>query len=524
MADPKWATSQLSRLLGLDEESAKQVVEYTSSISPEASAEHLKNMLGDSPQAFEFISSFNSRRQPVKPQPASTQDGPAPARRHQKKPKKDFNALPPPRRPDDYGSDQAAYKKKDIADDYMPSHGRSRDLPLPASASLTPTPAAVKKPTAATGTRASKPPPSAAGTLISDLPNVRSRTASPNPKAKTKVTVAGGTPMHGGSTVLNDLDSAIRSLELQTNPATANADPAARACDCLATKHPLLNVAPNCLACGKVICAKEGLGPCTFCSTPILSQSQIQDIIRELRDERGRERQNVHNVGQRKAEVATAPRPFQAPKSIPPGDASLAAAQAHRDKLLGYQAHNAQRTRVHDEAADFETPSSGTNMWSSPVERAQQLKRQQKILREMEWAAKPEYEKKRTVVSVDLVGGKVVKRYGTVQEKPKFDEPVLEDTTPNSGGVTRPSGPGAFGQNPLVGGLIKPIWKPSEDDPDSNVKGKSKESEEPAIRTKSNWRRVQDDQNDNEEWILDGGTYGGRGLEVHLGTEEPACG
>ena len=34
-------------------------------------------------------------------------------------------------------------------------------------------------------------------------------------------------------------------------------------CNCMATDHPLVG---NCLKCGKVICAKEGLGPCLFCA------------------------------------------------------------------------------------------------------------------------------------------------------------------------------------------------------------------------------------------------------------------
>merc|ERR1712000_665220 len=33
-------------------------------------------------------------------------------------------------------------------------------------------------------------------------------------------------------------------------------------CDCQALVHPLVN---NCLQCGKIICAREGEGPCMFC-------------------------------------------------------------------------------------------------------------------------------------------------------------------------------------------------------------------------------------------------------------------
>ena len=38
------------------------------------------------------------------------------------------------------------------------------------------------------------------------------------------------------------------------------------------------------------------------------------------------------------------------------------------------------------------------------------LKKQQKLLREMEWNALPEYEKRRQVVSIDISGRKVFKK------------------------------------------------------------------------------------------------------------------
>jgi hypothetical protein len=71
-----------------------------------------------------------------------------------------------------------------------------------------------------------------------------------------------------------------------------------------------------------------------------------------------------------------------------------------------------------------------------------------------------------------------------------------------SGGLS--SGGGAFSRNPLLGGLIRPVIRVEE-------KGKGRESER-----KQTWRRVQDDNDDNEQWILDGGVYGGRADNVSL--------
>lgn len=33
-------------------------------------------------------------------------------------------------------------------------------------------------------------------------------------------------------------------------------------CECMASKHQLVG---NCVACGRVMCAQEGAGPCLFC-------------------------------------------------------------------------------------------------------------------------------------------------------------------------------------------------------------------------------------------------------------------
>jgi hypothetical protein len=155
-------------------------------------------------------------------------------------------------------------------------------------------------------------------------------------------------------------------------------------------------------------------------------------------------------------------------------------AKQHRDKLLGFQAQNARRTQIHDEAADYDVPSAGTNMWASPAARAKQLKKQQKILREMEWNARPDYEKRRVVASIDLKGGRVVRKMAEV-ERPDFSgddaaEPEEDYLAPVPDGDGRAGG--AFSNNPLARGLIKPKAKEEQ--------GKG------AVREKgSTWRRVQ---------------------------------
>ena len=251
-------------------------------------------------------------------------------------------------------------------------------------------------------------------------------------------------------------------------------------------------------------------------------------MIDSLRQERGQEKMSLNNASHRRPDLASTPRPFTNPSSGTASPSSSAAeknldlAKQHRDKLLSYQAENARRTHIVDEAADFETPTSGLSMWSSPVERAMQLKRQQKVLREQEWNAKPEYEKRRVVVSVDLVGGKVVRRMGEV-ERPRADSgDGVGNEKGADGGESHASedggGGGTFSNNPLLGSLIRPVWKGKDKDTDMEEEDKENQPR------KSTWRRVQDDNDDNEAWILDGGVFGGQDDERRLGDEEHAHG
>ncbi|KAM0283989.1 hypothetical protein ACHAQH_002184 [Verticillium albo-atrum] len=526
---------QLQRLLPLPEDELKQVLDYGATLSKAEAADHFGNLLGDSPQAVEFISSFNSRRKDTKPAPTPTytpeassannsdapNDGVPRARRGQKK-KKSALHTPAPRQVEAFPTPGVSYNKKNQQEDYIgkrPSHA-----PAVAAAGSS----AFKAPVKA----ATPPPPppaqrTAAGYLISEghqkakpKSNPVSRSSTPKPGTTTKVSIAGGTPMAGASTALNDLDAAIRTLEMTTNP-TLQDNVNARRCNCVGARHGVQTAAPNCLSCGKVICLKEGLGPCTYCGAPLLSSADVQAMVKELKLERGREKMAADRDSHKRAEVSKKPAPFsqfKAASTTTPDNSQMseaeARAKAHRDKLLNFQAQNAQRTTVRDEAADFDVSGAvagtGGNMWSTPEERARELKRQQKVLREMEWNARPEYEKRRQIVSIDLVGGRVVKKMAAVERPPspetKDDEAQWdqENYTPQSKG-----GGGAFSRNPLLGHMIKPVYEP---------KGKGVELEGRRDR-KTQWRRVQDDLRDNEAVILDGGAHG------HATTaDEPACG
>lgn len=220
-------------------------------------------------------------------------------------------------------------------------------------------------------------------------------------------------------------------------------------------------------------------------------------MIKELRAERGQEKMRVHNEG---VHHDSGPRPAGGSGSSSPS--KLDAANAHRDKLLQFQAQNARRTKVVDEAADFETPDVASTLWMSPAQRALALKKQQRIQREMEEKARPEWEKKKTVMSLDIKGGKVRRVYqsAAVESTPEVSEPDPMDVAETEG-PSAPKGGHAFSRNPLLaaGGLMRPVWRAPD--------GKAADEAERTGR-KQTWRRVQDDNDDNEQWILDGGLHG----------------
>ncbi|PNP75417.1 hypothetical protein FNYG_11221 [Fusarium nygamai] len=521
--------AQLSQLLPLPDEELKQVLDYASTLSTTEAAEHFGNLLGDSPQAIEFISSFNARRQTsapgsssysnaaAPPEPESQNIEAVPKTKRQPKKKKANIHTPQARQVNDYAAPAGTtYSKKDLSLDYIPQRSSA---PSSNNASRSNTPKPDPKPVA-------KPPPkqhASAGYLIGEGPSKPkpkstpvSRSSTPKPATSTKISIAGGMPMAGASTAISDLDAAIRALEISTNPTLENSK--SRKCNCVATRHPLQGAAPNCLSCGKVICMKEGLGPCTFCGSPLLTPDDVQAMVRELKDERGRERMAANRDANRRADVAKTPAPFTQPRGN--DGASLsdaeAKARAHRDKLLNFQAQNARRTTVRDEAADFDVGGALTgtgSMWATPEERARELKRQQKVLREMEWNARPDYEKRKQVVSIDVVGGKVVRKMAAVERPvtPESDEEPVDNGALGETSANKNSGRGggAFSGNPLLGALIKPVF---------DAKGKGAEVEGRESRKKKGWQRVQHDLNNNEEVILDGGVQG------HDRSDEPACG
>lgn len=521
-----WAKPRLQRLLPLDDDALRDVLQYTVTLSKDESADHLKNLLGDSSQALEFIVSFNSRRADK----TTIHDGVPPATRKKPATKKPpLHSAGPVRQPEGYGNVIGGYNKRRDEEPYMSNMLRQPSVPsLAYTPPRSPKPDTLQLPQtdshldtisqnegsrnpSPAGRSTQKPGQTSPGFLMSDMPNVRSKQAKKSHSAIHSQTQSRSSTPQGRSsttttTSVADLTSAIAALELATNPTLSSER---RKCECNASIHPLFTTAPNCLSCGKIICALEGLQPCSFCDAPILTRDQVNGMIKALKEERGIERMANHNANVSLSGRGT-PMFSSTPDSSSGDEASTAAARAraHRDKLLAFQRDNVQRTKVHDEAADYDTAlSHGATQWMSPVQRAAALKQQQKYLRELQEANRPEWEKKRTVMSMSIKNGKLVKTYGR-EKVPGFvpdhevaqSEDETSDATAEHQRLGR-SGTGAFSHNPLLvsGQLIRPVWKAK----DGHVE------EGNTTRGRQNvWRKVQDDNDDNEQWILDGGLHG----------------
>lgn len=208
MASSTWAISKISQLLPLDEASLQQILEYSSTLSKDEAADHLKNLLGDDLKALDFISLFNSRREAPKEAPnasqtiSASQTLEAPSRKQRKK-KAPLNNLPPPRQPEDHGNTSGAYSKKN-QEDYMSGSRRpQKDSPVNIPG-LSNRSEATQLPIPAPGLIA-KQPPSASSSPLSDLQNVRTSARTASPASKTKINLSGGQPMHGASSTIQDL-------------------------------------------------------------------------------------------------------------------------------------------------------------------------------------------------------------------------------------------------------------------------------------------------------------------------------
>ncbi|CAN3377403.1 hypothetical protein DIURU_003353 [Diutina rugosa] len=274
---------------------------------------------------------------------------------------------------------------------------------------------------------------------------------------------------------LKDIEAALQDLELAEAQNQAN-----RKCDCMGQRHPLFDVVPNCLNCGKIICVKEGLQPCSFCGQQLLPETDREEIRSILLKERDTLEHNKELLAERKLPSQSPPPVKEKKKKITvrssagkfwdeqkealaaledekkrqkqeqlqkemhekevkeqeeelkkyekmkrineKHDNDLLVAQQRLETLLDFQATGAERTKIIDRAADYDLPTSSSSMWLSPVERALQLKRQQKQLRKQESAEESRKGRGRRVMEMVIVNGKAQMVENTTYSKSDDEE------------------------------------------------------------------------------------------------------
>lgn len=259
---------------------------------------------------------------------------------------------------------------------------------------------------------------------------------------------------------LQDIESILN--ELETEDSSIRDPLIRRVCNCMARRHPLFEMAPNCLNCGKIICTKEGMQPCSFCGEDIISTKDKDAIIKLLEKEKeelttrkqqlavpsqAKTKKKIvvkMNAGEkfweaqdrafklaeeelRKKQEQVDKIAKEETKSTEKSDADLESAKKQLETLLDYQATGAERTKIIDNASDFEMPSQ--SLWLTPEERALNLKKQQRLMRENQLNKDIRSRGERTV-EMSIKDGKVtmVEKFVTNKQDISSEEKQLEES------------------------------------------------------------------------------------------------
>lgn len=193
---------------------------------------------------------------------------------------------------------------------------------------------------------------------------------------------------------IKDIEAAVESLSKDSG--------SRKACDCGGLKHGLLESAPNCLNCGRVVCVEEGLGPCLFCKSPLVPNEEMQRI----KDILVHEKEGIIATMGRKALIAAGIDP-SSKTDLKAMFASTEEAEKHLEKTLDFQANDAERTKIIDKSSDIDILTPGANQWATPAENALMLREQQRNLRILKEKEQRALGQGRKVLSIDIRGNKV---------------------------------------------------------------------------------------------------------------------
>lgn len=411
MSDEKlrsYSINVLKSLLGIDEDSCNEIIDYSLQLPTDHDQQmHFLNLLGESDDSFEFVRNFMLlRKEAVKQKEKENK------KLQQKKTSRLVNKEPVPSGPTKMAWREPEKEQKVIK-------GRLEGNTV--------------------------------ARTTSELLNMKPKSAAKAKKAK----VTEKKKLND----LSEIESAITELELEGTDNLENSSQVKRVCNCMGRRHPLFKVAPNCLNCGKIICAKEGLQPCSFCGKELLSSEEkfkIIDILRneksqldglkpmqvkeapvtdhpkqkpkkvvvkmnagenlwkaqrnalkKVEEEKRRAREDLKKLEEEKKEIREQEAELAHYEKTSDLDPELREAQERLDRLLEFQATGAERTRIIDNASDFEMPTNKHMMWLSTAEKALMLKKQQKQLKKIEDEEKVRTGRSKKSLQMVIKDGKV---------------------------------------------------------------------------------------------------------------------
>lgn len=346
------------------------------------------------------------------------------------------------------------------------------------------------------------------------------------------------------------------------------------ACSCQGNLHPLFEAAPNCLSCGKIICAREGLHlvRCSFCGTEFIPLEERLKIVQLLKKEKEElmiessikksatqqqqsNRKNKYSKGlkissgmgtnlfteqdklfdlverqrerERKREEVLRNEEEEQRKEMENRkreeierelDPDLIEAQERLNKLLYFQDTSAERTKIIDNAADFDI-SNDSGLWGTAQERALMLKKQQRNLRKWEkLEGERNGKRNKYVVSMDIgPNGKVTmkevrksKGKSNAESDDDLDDISDEDDLRDLRDIQKLKGEIESTKEQQNSGLQSKVWDYEKDKkqweppkyvPSSSIE-KSVDMQHEEGRDREQTHRVQMDQDSHSIWEL----------------------
>jgi len=202
-------------------------------------------------------------------------------------------------------------------------------------------------------------------------------------------------------------------------------------CPCQAAKHGLV---ANCLNCGKIVCKLEGPGPCPFCGEEVIDNEQQVRVYQQKQREKLKEEKTIlikttnnketsgssssnAHVGSSSSSSPIRPSQEQIDQQrseklaiklevqmeMEKREKSFEKALSMKERLLDFDKHSTERTKIYDAATDFDpNMTAANNKWLSPEERLRAIKKEQ-ALREYE-----KNKRKNVKIAIDIKTKQVI--------------------------------------------------------------------------------------------------------------------